>query len=416
MKKIYFFCSLFLLFYLGFLFLCPLVAQAARPLEVTYIPVPRGTPPAAGTQFPEYVQYIFYLAIAVSGLIAFGVIVKAGFWYLSSAGMPDKMKDAKDQIFSAILGLTILFCSWLIFSTITSSPIFTTIEIAPILPNLSPGVLLCTESVDVKGFAAARQNGQGGSPQQQQALKIDLENRLKEINEKCWQARSSGTMPTAFADKIIEAHVIPFGTRIYGAVLYEETNYGGKSQVIYKPNPTEDGGLIGTFDVSVRPSSVRPFLISDDDIHSEWYVEIFELIDYNRADPTKISHKYTGLTNFDCYPVVQDFPGAGSSGTGGAGSPGGSTSSGLPPHQFQSVKIEGNMFVIFFKDLDCASLTNLANDPDWVNPWTNAVDLYVLPSKDTNMNDNMPIGGWCGTAPLTYPCAQSMVIVGGGTL
>jgi hypothetical protein len=393
---------------LGSLFLLPLAAQAAKPLEVTYIPVPHGTPPTAGTQFPEYVQYIFYLAIAVSGLIAFGVIVKAGFWYLSSAGMPERMKDAKDQIFSAILGLTILFCSWLIFSTITSNPIFTIIKTTPILPDISPGVLLCTVGVDVvnvKEFATARQSAQGASPEQQQALKTDLENRLKEINEKCWQARSSGTIPSAFADKIIEAHVVPFGTRRYGAVLYEETNYGGKSQVIYKPNPTEDGGLIGTFDVSVRPSSVRPFLISDDDIHSEWYVEIFELIDYNRADPTKISHKYTGLTNFGCYPVAQFFPGAGSSGTGGAGSPGSPTSSGLPPHQFQSVKIEGNMFVIFFKDRNCGS-----------GDWLPQTDLYVLPSKDTNMNDNMPIGGWCGTAPHTYPCAQSMVIVGGGTL
>jgi hypothetical protein len=186
--------------------------------------------------------------------------------------------------------------------------------------------------------------------------------------------------------------------------LYEETNYGGKSQVIYKPGSTDNGGLVGTFDVSVKPSSVRPFLISDD-LSSESYVEISELIDYNRADPTKISHKYTGLTNFGCYPVAQFFPGAGSGGTGGTGSPGGSTSSGLPPHQFQSVKIEGNMFVIFFKDRNCGS-----------GDWSPETDLYVIVRSDTNMNDNAPIKDWCGTAPLTYPCAQSMVIVGGGTL
>jgi hypothetical protein len=54
----------------------------------------------------------------VIGVICFGALLYGGFRYLISVGSPAAMADARDQIFSAILGLIILFSAYLILKTI----------------------------------------------------------------------------------------------------------------------------------------------------------------------------------------------------------------------------------------------------------------------------------------------------------
>lgn len=92
---------------------------AQRELEVKYPTILGVTPKTVeGTQLPEYVKYIFNFAIIIAGIIAFGVIVFGGVRWLTSAGDPTKLRDAKDQIFAAFLGLIILLSSYLILTTI----------------------------------------------------------------------------------------------------------------------------------------------------------------------------------------------------------------------------------------------------------------------------------------------------------
>jgi len=87
---------------------------AQRELEVPIPGLTTTTLPA----LPEYIDAIYRFAVISFGLICFGALVYGGFRYLTSAGSPAAMADAKDQIFSAILGLIILFSSWLILNTI----------------------------------------------------------------------------------------------------------------------------------------------------------------------------------------------------------------------------------------------------------------------------------------------------------
>ena len=111
--------TLFIFLVLGGLFILiaglqPALAQ--RPLEVTY---PDGEAPrTVETGLPEYVKYIFNFSIMIAGLVAFGALVAGGIRYLTSAGAPAVMADAKDQILAAFLGLIILLCSYLILVTI----------------------------------------------------------------------------------------------------------------------------------------------------------------------------------------------------------------------------------------------------------------------------------------------------------
>lgn len=90
-----------------------------RPLEVEYPQVPGAEAPTTiKTPLPQFVKYIFNFGLAATALIVFGVLIYAGFRYLTSAGNPAKIKDAKNQIFAGILGLIIITFSYLILTTI----------------------------------------------------------------------------------------------------------------------------------------------------------------------------------------------------------------------------------------------------------------------------------------------------------
>ncbi|PIR89798.1 hypothetical protein COU04_01490, partial [bacterium (Candidatus Gribaldobacteria) CG10_big_fil_rev_8_21_14_0_10_33_41] len=88
------------------------------------------------TSFPLYVKYIFNWAIIIGAIIAFGSLIYGGVRYLTSTGNPEALKDAKNQIFSAFMGLIILLASGLIFNTI--NPQLTTIQLIPL--ELKQGV------------------------------------------------------------------------------------------------------------------------------------------------------------------------------------------------------------------------------------------------------------------------------------
>jgi len=66
----------------------------------------------------QIVAWFYYFIIGVAGLAAFVMLVTGGVKYLTSAGSPSAISDAKDQIKSALLGLLIILMSWLILQVI----------------------------------------------------------------------------------------------------------------------------------------------------------------------------------------------------------------------------------------------------------------------------------------------------------
>ena len=102
-----------LIILLSFVFVRPSLA-AGRELEV---PIP-GLLVTTLPALPDYIDAIYKFALSIIGIICLGALIYGGFRYLTSAGSPSTMNDAKDQIFSALLGLIILFSAWLILNTI----------------------------------------------------------------------------------------------------------------------------------------------------------------------------------------------------------------------------------------------------------------------------------------------------------
>lgn len=105
---------------------------ADKQLENQYPAIPGAVAPTVINQdaLPGYIKYILYLSIAISGILAFGVLIVAGLKYLTSTGDSKQMGQAMDQITSAFIGLLILLSAWIILNTI--NPQLTTIEIPQI--------------------------------------------------------------------------------------------------------------------------------------------------------------------------------------------------------------------------------------------------------------------------------------------
>lgn len=123
-----------LVIFLASLFNSVCLAQG-RELEIEYPTVPGvETPVTTKTALPEYLRYIFTFAIIVAGLLAFGALIYGGIRYLTSAGDPTKMADARAQVTAGILGLIILLSSYLILNTINPQLVL------PKKPPIQPAV------------------------------------------------------------------------------------------------------------------------------------------------------------------------------------------------------------------------------------------------------------------------------------
>lgn len=103
---------------LFFLLICFNFVFAQAELEIKYDDIPGASTPTAKGGIPDYVKYIFNYIIAGAGLTALWYLLEAGVRYLTSAGDPEKIKNAKKQISAVFLGTIILLFSYLILITI----------------------------------------------------------------------------------------------------------------------------------------------------------------------------------------------------------------------------------------------------------------------------------------------------------
>jgi len=130
-KSLLIFFALFIIF--SFLFV-----SGAKGLETDWPTAPGGKTLDDDSTLVDFVEYSYRWAILLGGLAAFFALVFAGFKYLTSVGDPSKMKDARERITAAILGLILLLSTFLILNTL--NPELTTLH-APTttVGGFSPG-------------------------------------------------------------------------------------------------------------------------------------------------------------------------------------------------------------------------------------------------------------------------------------
>lgn len=294
----------------------PASVFAQRRLEVDYPEIEGTKPEEVTTSIPDYVKYIFNFALWISGFIALAVLIYAGFIYFTSTGNPEKLKDAKDRIVYAFLGLVILFGSYLLLISINPDlVVFRLKTLAPIISKLPPGVLACKTQPKTKSgddavaIAFQLANNFPHEPLwRQKEIFEELEYIFEQISKNCYTIGGKGNIKSDFDNKITDIYFIPGlekkGTHtyltLYGAILYEKRGFLGYTLAIYnhlEPLPGEvytpvhrdltqgTQGAPGSFKIS-EPSSIEPFkLIWEPD--PSWRIWLFQKPNHNQG---------TGLT------------------------------------------------------------------------------------------------------------------------
>jgi len=89
-----------------------------KGLNIAWPSSPMGTPFTGANGIPGLIKYIYDWLIGLGGLMVFITLIWAGVQYLTSAGNPTQMSEARKRIKTSSIGLALLFGSWLILNTI----------------------------------------------------------------------------------------------------------------------------------------------------------------------------------------------------------------------------------------------------------------------------------------------------------
>ncbi len=112
----------YIIFIFVFVFLfSSFVSVIAQTTEVAYPDIDGYAPDTVEGSFPLYVRYIAQFLIFLGVLLAVFSLVRGGFLWISSSGDPAKIKDSKEKISAAVLGLIIVLGASFFLSSINPS-------------------------------------------------------------------------------------------------------------------------------------------------------------------------------------------------------------------------------------------------------------------------------------------------------
>lgn len=252
---------------------------AQRELETDYPDIP-GTPtPTMTSGIPNYVKYIFNFAIWASGFLALVVLIYGGFQYLTSIGNVEKVRDAKERIASALLGLLILFGSYLILVNINPQlVIFHIPSMYPTFSTLQYGVLVCKEQADVN--TAWDLQNEALDPKTSIERKIEIKEQLEPLLERiyekqCYHLSGAGDIRKEFDNWNLTTESVyikyiyfipdltpkdPKERKFYGAIIYEDKDFKGKAKIIDDALGASEPTEVPIDLEEIKISSIRRFI------------------------------------------------------------------------------------------------------------------------------------------------------------
>jgi hypothetical protein len=148
-NKIFKIC--YIVFFLSLLLPCFIfVLTAQAQVNVDYPDIVDIEPPEARPFFlPDYIRYVYQFAVAIGGFIALGATIAGGLRYLTSAGNPSRMSDARNQIIMGLLGIVIVLGAFVFLHEI--NPDLISLEIPQIKGLSGKGIILYTDDKCGKG-------------------------------------------------------------------------------------------------------------------------------------------------------------------------------------------------------------------------------------------------------------------------
>ena len=113
--------------------------QAEKTTIIDYPDLSGATKPGKadpGEELPRLIQYIFIFSLSIVGVIGLAAITIGAFGYLTAVGNPQKAADAKDKIFSALLGIILLLGSFLLLRTINPDLLKLGVDVPKVTVNI----------------------------------------------------------------------------------------------------------------------------------------------------------------------------------------------------------------------------------------------------------------------------------------
>lgn len=298
------------------------------------VPLPQvGTEVLSETPIlPDYLRYLFSLVIGLSGLIIFGTFIYAGFRYLTSAGNPASQNDAKDRVFSALLGVGVILASWLLLNTINPHLVKITLTKEPPLATTSlAGIYLCKTASNLDD----PKNCFGPYLSDNNSLDDEIYNEATyvRINNpsgatygvvlhedqyrkgKCAVMESSGSIPSALNKRTSSITIISLGGTASGegVTLYEKKDYNNEEKCTSCGRWPDTGGYKGgereLETLNQKGNSIKingnytAILFQHD--HFEGICQVFRASDpYLNDDPIEVC----GITsNMGCFTSVKIY-------------------------------------------------------------------------------------------------------------
>lgn len=305
-KIIIFFLLILILAFIQVSFAFAAEGTKERSLELIYPTIPGApTPVYVSSGLPQYIQYVYILAVIVIGFIILGVLIYNGFLWMTSAGDPGKLKNAKDGIFSGFLGAAILLFASLLFRTI--NPQLTYLipaDIKVVKPIIPGGIYLCNYPIGegtISGVLNNYTNLGGNVPieKQIQAAKdfSDIVVGQPDGPRKCFRVQIRDSLDREYVLEKGERYslfVVPdYNPRLnppweynYGVILHERDNYIGKCAIFPEPKGEKIYGQITNYSVQLdfKVRAFTPFKKIEVPKGDKEIVRMFEGLYYNDMD------------------------------------------------------------------------------------------------------------------------------------
>jgi len=120
---------------------------APSPKPDLKVPIPNITSDRVG--IPEYVGAAFKYAISIAGILAAVMIMVGGAMWVVSAGDSGRITTAKQYITSSVIGLVLLFCTYILLNTINPALVNLTPLKVKIAKNIQLSSMYCPTSSTV---------------------------------------------------------------------------------------------------------------------------------------------------------------------------------------------------------------------------------------------------------------------------
>jgi len=137
MKKITFLLPIFLLLLLAF----PALGASSQcytfETGIPFIANPGEC--LSSSSLAQLILNFINISRNIAAILAFAMIVWAGFEYALSSGNVNQQKDAQERIVNAVIGLVLLFAFWIILNTINPDILkIENLELQPVNLNYNP--------------------------------------------------------------------------------------------------------------------------------------------------------------------------------------------------------------------------------------------------------------------------------------